>query len=160
MQNKYFQLVTELFIEKTLAYPTNVPSLGHIPCSDECWGWTIDLMLHHWRIWKEITICHLFWRSFIWSFDFGDFSIEVFKNFNEDLFIGDFSLKNWDFFFFFWRVILKIYPLNIWKLKYIYMYIYIYSWRFFLWNMEMFPWRFIQEIFPLQFWKTLMKICP
>ena len=31
LQNKYFQLVTELFIEKTLAYLANAPSLGHIP---------------------------------------------------------------------------------------------------------------------------------
>ena len=56
-------------------------------------------------------------RFILWSFDSGDFSIEVFKIFNEDLFIGDFSyedlftrdfsLKIWDFFFFFeklsWR---------------------------------------------------------
>ena len=49
-------------------------------------------------------------RFILWSFDSGDFSIEVFKIFNEDLFIGDFSyedlfigdfsLKNWVFFFF------------------------------------------------------------
>ena len=56
-------------------------------------------------------------RFILWSFDFGDFAIKVFKIFNEDLFIGDFSyedlftrdfsLKIWDFFFFFeklsWR---------------------------------------------------------
>ena len=38
-------------------------------------------------------------RFILWSFDSGDFSIEVFKIFNEDLFIGDVSLKIWDFFF-------------------------------------------------------------
>ena len=58
-------------------------------------------------------------RFIFWSFDSGDFSIEVFKIFNENLFIGDFSYedlfivdfssKNWDFF---WRVILQIYPLK------------------------------------------------
>ena len=24
------------------------------PCFDECWGWIVDLMLHHWRMWKRI----------------------------------------------------------------------------------------------------------
>ena len=58
----------------------------------------------------EIFHLKLYSRDFIlWSFDSGDFSIEVFKIFNEDLFIGDFSSKNWDFF---WRVILQICPLK------------------------------------------------
>ena len=30
LQNKYFQLVTELFIEGNLVYLANVPSLGHV----------------------------------------------------------------------------------------------------------------------------------
>ena len=54
LQNKYFQLVTELFIEKNMAYLANGPSLGHIPCFDECWGWIVRLMLHHWKIWRRI----------------------------------------------------------------------------------------------------------
>ena len=95
-------------------------------------------------------------RFILWSFDSGDFSIEVFKICNEDLFIGDFSyedlfigdfsLKNWDFFF--WKSYLE--DLSFKHLN------------FFLKDlfMEIFPWRFIQDIFPLQFWKTLMKICP
>ena len=33
-------------------------------------------------------------RFILWSFDSGDFSIEVFKIFNEDLFIGDFSYED------------------------------------------------------------------
>ena len=36
LQNKYFQLVTELFIEKNSAYLVNAPSLRHIPCFEEC----------------------------------------------------------------------------------------------------------------------------
>ena len=80
---------------------------------------------------KDLNILHEDFFMEIFPLKYGDFSfkysfwrffsIEVFKNFNEDLFIGDFSLKNWDFFF------LKSYPLNIWNfLKK------IYSWRFFL----------------------------
>ena len=96
-------------------------------------------------------------RFILWSFDFGDFSIKVFKIFNEDLFIGDFSYKiysleifPWKFeiFFFFLKSYLedlkkKDLFMEIFRLKY-----------------EDFSLRFIQEIFPLQFWKTLMKICP
>ena len=80
---------------------------------------------------KDLNILHEDFFMEIFPLKYGDFSfkysfwrffsIEVFKNFNEDLFIRDFSLKNWDFFF------LKSYPLNIWNfLKK------IYSWRFFL----------------------------
>ena len=156
-------------------YLANAPSLGHIPCFDECWRWTIDLMLHHWRTWKEITICHLFWKSFIWSYAQEIYPLKLwlwrffhwsFQNF-EWRFVywrfflwrfihWRFFLEKLRFFFFFWRVILKIYPLNIWKFKKKK----IYSCWFFLWNIEIFPRRLIQEIFPLQFWKTLMKICP
>ena len=89
-------------------------------------------------------------RFILWSFDFGDFSIKVFKIFNEDLFIGDFSYKiysleifPWKFeiFFFFWKVILKI-----WKKK-------IYSWRFFVWNMKIFPWGSFKRFFHCNFEK-------
>jgi len=45
-----------------------------------------------------------FMEIFPWKLILEIFSIEVFKIFNKDLFIGDFSLKNWDFFF------LKSYP--------------------------------------------------
>ena len=54
LQNKHFQLVTELFIEKNSTYLANAPSLGHTPCFKECWGWIVDLILHHWRMWKRI----------------------------------------------------------------------------------------------------------
>ena len=36
LQNKYFQFVTELFIETNSTYLANAPSLGHISCFDEC----------------------------------------------------------------------------------------------------------------------------
>ena len=35
LQNKHFQIVTELFIENNLTYLANAPSLGHTPCFNE-----------------------------------------------------------------------------------------------------------------------------
>ena len=52
-----------------MAYLTNAPSLRHIPCFNECWGWKIDLILHHWRIWKRI-IAFCSWRRIQWRFFF------------------------------------------------------------------------------------------
>ena len=45
LQNKYFQLVTELFIKRNWTYQVNAPSSGHLACFDECWVWIAHLLL-------------------------------------------------------------------------------------------------------------------
>ena len=103
-----------------------------------------DFSFEKWRFFL-LKICS--WRFFLED-SFRRFSIAILKNFTEDFFIGDFSLKNsfGDFSFDdlnifnedLWRFFLEIFPFED-----------LY--------MEIFPWRFILEIFPLKFWKFLKR---
>ena len=93
----------------------------------------------------EFFLENLSWRFILWNFDSGDFSIEVFKILNEDLFIGDFSyedlfiggfsLKNWGLFF------LKSYLEDL-------------SFE----HLKIFKEDFFMEIFPLKYGDFCLKI--
>ena len=62
------------------------------PCFEECWGWIVDLMLHHWRMWKRI-IAFCSWRRIQWRFFFFFFEN---LNFSKEL-------KFLKFFFLIWK---------------------------------------------------------
>ena len=78
-------------------------------------------------------------RFILWSFDFGDFSIKVFKIFNEDLFIGDFSYKIYS---------LEIFP---WKFEIFFFFFEKLSWRF---EKK----RFIHGDFSFEIWRFFLEV--
>ena len=65
------------------------------PCFEECWGWIVDLMLHHWRMWKRI-IAFCSWRRIQWRIFF--FFFLIWKSW-----IFSRNWKFWFVIFFFFR---------------------------------------------------------
>ena len=100
--------------------------MGHTPCFEECWGWTIDLMLHHWKIRKRIiTLCS--WRRI--NVDF--FFFLIWKSW-----IFSWNWKFWlIFFFFFWKQPKKYEP-NAPSPKALFENFLLFFFSFFFWNMK------------------------
>ena len=138
MRNKYFQLVTELFIEKTLAYLVNALILGHIPCFDECWG--VDNRLDvaplenmeedHSFLFLKKNLMKIFLKKNLKN-------LNISKELKILIFFFWKIKKSWSFEGI-WKFLLKICSLEIFPLEYGFVDFSFEKWRIFLLKIEKF----------------------
>ena len=111
-------------------------------------GWMVDLMLHHWRMWKRI-IAFCSWRRIQWRFFFFFLNLEILNFFKE--------FENFDWWFFFFLKQPKKYELNAPSPKAFFFFWKIWKSWIFSWNWNFWLMIFFEKFRNLEFFRRNWK---